>query len=829
MRILKRLGYVVLVLILLVSLTGIWLVRRSFPMIDGRVAAAGISTEVEVVRDVDGVPHITADNEHDLFFAQGYVHAQERFWQMDFWRHIGQGRLSEMFGESQLETDVFLRSLGFTQLAHVEFANAPQRDQDVLLAYSEGVNAYLAGRSGSRLSLEHAVLALQNRGYEPEPWEPIDTLTWARMMAWELRGNMDEEIQRAAAAAAVGVERVGQLYPSFPDDKLTTLGGAAGADPQAASSALMAAIRPALDELARKDERLQDLIGPLGIGLGSNNWVVSGALTASGLPLLANDPHLAIQMPSIWFENALHCEPCGLHVAGFSFAGVPGVIIGHNDRIAWGLTNFGPDHMDLFIEKVNPDNPDEYEVDGAWHSFDTRDETILVAGSDPVEIEVRSSRHGPVLTGIYGSADQDYEAALGQVPDEFVVSLQWVALRPSTIIQAIFGLNRATNWTEFRTAASFWDVASQNIVYADVDGNIGYQATGNVPIRRTPGGQYPSVGWTSDTDWIGWIPFEELPSLYNPEGGIIASANQAPWRLGEGPYLGVDFAHGYRGTRVYEVLRSFDPPITADDFATLQSDSYDLFAEEIMHTLLSVDGDEQLRPAQALLAEWTTGNDAFQARSDSAPAALFYATWQQVMAKTFRDELPEVAWPTGGGRWFTVVRDLVGTPTDPWWDDVTTPGVEDMDAILASSMIDAWLLLEDRLGDDPDKWAWGDLHTAEFENQSLGKSGIGLIEALFNRGGFQPGGTGSVVNATAWGNPDSFEVTWSPSMRMIVDLSDFAASRTIHTTGQSGHPFHDHYIDFAPMWEVGEYHPMRWSQEQVDADAEGVVVLIPGG
>lgn len=827
MRFFKRLGYSLLVLVLVLSLAGIWLSRRSFPMIDGRVAAPGITGEVEIVRDTDGVPHIYAENEHDLFFAQGYTHAQERFWQMDFWRHIGQGRLSEMFGESQLDTDIFLRSLGFTELAQVEFASAPQRHQDILSAYAEGVNAYISTRSPSQLSLEYAVLALQNRGYEPEPWEPIDTLTWARMMAWELRSNMDEEIQRAAAAAAVGVDRTDQLFPAFPDDKLTILGGSGELAQQTASSALMVAVRPALEELVEKDARLQALIGPIGLGIGSNNWVVSGAHTASGLPLLADDPHLAVQMPSIWFENALHCE-CGVNVAGFSFAGVPGVIIGHNDRIAWGVTNFGPDTMDLFVEKVNPADADEYEVDGVWHRFETRSESIIVAGSDPVEIEVRSTRHGPVLTGIFGDADQEYGAVIGDVPSDFVVAMQWAALEPSTLLSAILGINEATNWEEFRAAVSLWDVAAQNLVYADVDGNIGYQVPGRVPVRRSAGGQYPAIGWTSDADWIGWVPFEDMPTIYNPESGVIATANQAPWPLDGRPYLGVDFAYGYRGTRIYDVLASLDRPLTADAFEALHLDGYDRFAEEVMPTLLAVAGDGVVDEAQALLVAWTTGDAAFQADSDSAPAALFYAVWEQIMARTFHDELPEIAWPGGGSRWFTVVRSLMADPSDPWWDDVTTAEVEEMDDILAASLTEGWNVLTDRLGEDPEGWRWGDLHTTTFENQSLGQSGIAPIEALFNRGGFQPGGTSSVVNATSW-SPGSFEVTWSPSMRMIVDLSDFSASRTIHTTGQSGHAFHDHYIDFAPKWAAGEYHPMRWTDEQVESATKGVLVLVPGG
>lgn len=829
-RLLIRSGWTLLVFVLVLSLTGIWMSRRSFPMVDGRVAVAGLDDEVEVLRDENGVAHIWATTEHDLYYAQGYVHAQERFWQMDFWRHIGQGRLSELFGESQVDTDIFLRSLGFAELAQREFTAAPARDQAVLRSYADGVNAYLAERSGSALSLEYAVLTLQNRGYEPEPWEPIDTLTWARMMAWELRSNMEQEIWRAVWAGEVGVERAERLIPDFPDDMLTILGGAAGGvGTEPPSSALMRAIRPALDELIEKDDVLQDLIGPLGAGIGSNNWVVSGVHTATGLPLLADDPHLPIQMPSIWFENGLHCASCGLEVVGFSFAGVPGVIIGHNDRIAWGVTNFGGDHMDLFIEKVNPDDDGQYEVNGQWEVFETRIEVIEVAGGDPVEIEVRRTRHGPVLTGIFGEVDDlDLDALHGEVPSQYVIALQWTALQPSTLVQAIFGINRAGSWEEFRAAAGRWDIAGQNLVYADVEGNIGYQATGRLPVRASgPGGHYPVPGWTTDHDWVDWVEFEDMPMVFNPEGGIIASANQAPWPLDTEPYLGVDFSYGYRGTRAYEMLWEADRPITAETFAEMQTDSYDRWAEEFLPALLALEGGETVRAAQDLLSEWAIGEDRFQAHSDSAPAALFYIIWQQTMAQVFEDELTERARPYGDDHWFLVVRDLLDEPDDAWWDDVATEGMEDRDALLTRVVEDAWAIAEERMGNDPEDWRWGDLHTATFENQTFGRSGIGPIEAIFNRGTFEPGGTGSVLNATRWRNPDSFEISWVPSMRMIVDLADFSASQSVHTTGQSGHAYHPHYIDQAELWEVGEYHPMRWTRAQVEADLAGRLVLVP--
>ena len=570
---------------------------RSFPQVDGSIQAQGLDAAVDVYRDQAGVAHIYASSAHDLFFTQGYVHAQERFWQMDAWRHIGSGTLSEMFGQDQVETDAFLRTLGWKQTAEAEWEGLDQDSRDILAAYAEGVNAYLKDHSGDALSLEYAVLKLINPNYSIQPWTPVNSLTWGKAMAWDLRGNMDEEIERAVLLKTLTQEQVDELYPDYPADhplivnqissesvdSQANLNVATGTDTEAIAQVL-------LDQAYSNVNLLDELLGPLGDGIGSNSWAVSGSLTASGSPLLANDPHLTIQMPSIWYQVNLHCYPatdaCSYEVAGFSFAGVPGVVIGHNANIAWGFTNTGPDVMDLYIEKVNPDNPNQYEVNGEWVDFETRMETIAVSGGEAVELTVRSTRHGPVISDTYGDlmdeGDPDapdfvpFREKTGvELPENYVIALKWTALTPSTPFEAMWGFDKAINWEEFRESAAKFHVPAQNLLYADVEGNIAYQMPGDIPIRAAGDGRIPVPGWTDEYEWTGFVPFDELPYSFNPDEGYIVTANnQVP--PNDYPYLiTTDWDYGFRANRIVEMIANANGPIDAAYFQQMQGDAYD--------------------------------------------------------------------------------------------------------------------------------------------------------------------------------------------------------------------------------------------------------------
>ncbi len=819
------------------GVAGVVLVRRPFPQVEGELTVTGLQDRVEVLRDRWGIPHIYATNAHDLFFAQGFTHAQERFWQMDFWRHIGQGRLSEMFGSSQIGTDQFLRSLGFADLAEEELATLDPGAREVLEWYAEGVNAYLADRGKTAVSLEYTVLALQNPSYQIEPWDPVDTLTWGKVMSWDLSGNMRAELTRALLARDLPLERVEQLYPPYPSEHPviipTGARSAAAADPPLVPEHAMAALLSA----KQGAEALWALTGGGFEGIGSNNWVVDGSRTGSGGPLLANDPHLAIQMPSIWFANGLHCvsdsPDCPYQLIGFGFAGTPGIVIGHNDRIAWGVTTEAVDTQDLFIEKVNPENTNEYEVDGEWVAFETRTEVIEVAGGEDVTFEVRSTRHGPVISGTFlDEGELDRSSAL-ELPENYVVTLAWQSLEPSTLVEAILGINTASNHDEFASAVAKWDIAAQNVVYADVEGNIAYHATGEIPIRKQGDGRYPVPGWTSDYDWTGVLSPDRLPFMLNPPRGFLETANQIVLPPGSSPFIGVEGAYGYRADRIEELLAK-SRAHTVETMQKIQLDTRDGGAVSVVPRLLDIPpGDSaKVQEIQSWLRAWSEGSHAYQVRADSVGAAVYEAVWRHLLANTFWDELPEDKRPTrgGGSRWFEVVKLLLDAPGDPWWDDVATPLREDRDQVLYLSMIDAFDELTALLGEDSDQWTWARLHTATFENQTLGKSGISLIERIFNRTApLRVGGSTSVVNAIGWDFDKGYEVTWLPSMRMVVDLADLSRSTYVHTTGESGHAFHEHYDDLIEVWTDGESIPMLWTRDQVVKAASSSLIMLPAG
>ncbi len=823
------LGALVVVLLLFV----VWSTRRPFPAVDGVLSVADLDGDVEVIRDDSGVPHIYASTLHDLFLAQGFVHAQDRFWQMDTWRHIGTGRISEMFGEDQVETDAFLRTMGWDVLAEQQYAAASPLGREALDAYAAGVNAYIADRSPAELGFEYTVLEVVNHDYTPEPWSAIDSIVWGKVMAWDLRGNMDNEIARALILDDFTPEEVSLLYPSYPEDHPVIVGSTA---PRVSGAGLAPTPVNALQTIAAtlaNVNRVDAATGNSGVGVGSNSWVISPEWSATGAAILANDPHLGIRMPSIWHQVSLHCLPktadCPLDVTGFSFAGMPGIVIGHNDRVAWGFTNLGPDVMDLYVERINPANHHQYEYNGRWVDMDVTTETIAVAGGDPVDVTIRKTHHGPIISDDYGILEE-FDAETGiPLPDTYAISLRWTALDPGpAVVDAALALDMAQDFESFRDALRLFEVPAQNIVYADVDGNIGYQSPGKIPIRENWDGRLPVPGWTDEYEWVGYVPFDELPSVYNPEEGYIVTANN-PVVDDSYPYLlTTDWNYGDRAYRIVEMIEA-DSSIDLIDVGLMQFDNYNRHAERILPWLVTLDfggeEDEIYTSAQTLLSSgWDLQNDA-----DSAAAAVFEAVWSNLLRLTFHDDLTEDLWPTGGSRWSLAVAGMLPFPELRYWDDATTPELEDRDDMLRAAFIAGVDEAKELLGGDPQDWEWGQLHGASFRNETLGESGVGLIEGRFNRGPYPVGGGTDIVNAIGYYADEGFEVTWVPSMRMIVDLGDLDNSLAIHTTGQSGHAYSSHYQDMIESWASGEHWPMRWDRESIERHAEGTLLLVPAG
>ncbi|MBW4689511.1 MAG: penicillin acylase family protein [Komarekiella atlantica HA4396-MV6] len=822
----KRLKITAIVLLVLgFSLVGFvtYTVRQSFAVESGTIQVPGIKAEVTVQRDNWGIPHIWAANSHDLFMAQGYIHAQDRFWQMDFWRHIGSGRLAEIFGSSQVETDRYLRTMGWARVAQQEIQQMDAEMKANLQSYADGVNAYLTQRQGSALSLEYAVLQFLNPSYKPEPWQPLHSLTWGKVMAYDLGRNFESEIERTILLKTLTPAQVEELFPSYPEDLPVILPGfrgrgvgsrglGAGSREQGAGGE----ITTVLKSITQPMMALEKLIGSTGIGIGSNSWVISGGRTATGKPILANDPHLAVQIPSIWYEIGLHCTTkgaeCPYNVTGFSFAGMLGVIVGHSDRIAWGVTNVQSDVMDLYIEKINPNNPNQYEVNGKWVDMQLVKETIQVAGSQPIVQTVRYTRHGPILSDVSPDLKQFNQNQRVKLPQNYAVALRWTALEPSKLAYSIGQMNRAQNWQEFRAAAQNFDVPAQNLVYADIEGNIGYQLPGKFPIRAKGEGRYPVPGWTDEYEWQGYIDFEQLPTSFNPSQGYIATANNLV--ASEYPYLiTTDWVYGYRAKRITEMIEQQSQPISLDYVQQMQGDNRNLNAQMLVPLLQTISlNTPRQEAARKLLLDWD-----LQLGMSSPAAALFEIFWKHLLADTFHDQLPQEYFPDGGDRWYAVIKNLAKQPNSIWWDNRNTQIVENRDQILRQAFTGAVDELERLQSKDPKNWNWGKLHTITFRNGTLGKSGVAPIEALFNRGSFPTAGNGETVNANRWRANKSFEVTDIPSMRMIVDLDNLDNSLAIHTPGQSGHAFHQHYADMVDPWGKIEYHPMLWKPKTIVA------------
>ena len=877
---------VVLSLFVLAAGLGVWTVTRSFPTLAGELVLPGLEADVTVYRDEAGIPQIVATTAGDLFRAEGYVHAQDRFWEMDFRRHVTSGRLAELFGESQVGTDTFIRTLGWRAVAEQEVALLDPVTLGYFQAYANGVNAYLATHAGAELSLEYVALGLQTPGYAPEPWTPADSVAWLKAMAWDLRSNLDDEIDRALLAGSLGPDEIALLHPSFPyathptilagapepAAKVAAAGGApadvtaenvtaedvttaAAPPPGLGEASARTALTSSLAGLRGTLAGVPELLGPAGGEIGSNSWVVAGEHTATGKPILANDPHLGAVMPSVWYQVGLRCEmvtaDCPFDLAGYGFSGLPGIIIGHNAQIAWGFTNLGPDVADLYLEKVTGDS---YEYDGAQKPLLARTETITVAGGDPVTIEIRATEHGPLVSALGGSAfpgiANEYPSAIdlpaaddgtedgteggadaaaaegveGAATETttYALALQWTALTPGRTASAIFALGAATDWASFRQAAALFDVPSQNLVYADVAGNIGYQAPGLIPIRRAGDGTVPAPGWTSEYGWDGYIPFDALPQSVNPPRGFIVTANNAP--VGpDYPYLITqDWDLGYRAAAITERLQAridAGTPVTTAMMSDIQADTYSPLAAVLVPVLQGIETTGATRDAVALFDDWDFHLDA-----GSAPAAYFNIVWRNLLAVLFDGKLPEGTALTGGDRSFAVVIALLETPDSPWWDNDRI-GSNSRDSMLKRVLTRAAVEGAQLMGADVHDWEWGRIHTLEVTHASFGESGIAPVEWLFNRGPYEVAGGSSVIDAVGWDATVGYTVDWVPSMRQVVSLADWDDSTWLNLTGSSGHAFHPNYDDQTVLWQENRTRPWLFSLAAVRQAATHTLLL----
>ncbi|MGC0331404.1 penicillin amidase [Streptomyces sp. SAI-170] len=889
-------------------------VRASFPQTKGSITLDGLSGPVDVKRDGNGIPQIYASSDADLFMAQGFVQAQDRFYEMDVRRHLTSGRLSEMFGKSQIDNDEFLRTLGWDRVAKKEYdTKLSDSTKKYLQAYAKGVNAYLDGKSGEDISLEYAALGFEN-DYKPAQWTPVDSIAWLKAMAWDLRGNMQDEIDRALMTSRLGPKQIADLYPAYPygrnkaivqegqyDELTGSFGGGGdggeegdsdggtGTDPGTSGEGTGtggstdavgastgttegAALQTQLSGLYGVLEDLPEAVGVNGNGIGSNSWVVAGSHTITGKPLLANDPHLSASLPSVWYQMGLHCravsEKCQYDVSGYTFAGLPGVIIGHNKDIAWGMTNSGVDVTDLYLEKLTGDG---YLLDGKVKPFTTRKEIIKVAGGAAKPIVVRETDNGPLLSDrdddlVKVGRKATVDTAAPDRGDGYGIALRWTALDAGTSMDAVFAMDRAADWEDFRAAADLFDVPSQNLVYADTDNHIGYTLPGKIPTRaKGHDGSIPAPGWDSKYSWKGFIDQDELPYEFDPARGYIVTANQAVVNKDDYPYtLTTDWGYGTRSQRINDLIESKikgGGKISTDDMRQMQLDNSSEIAKLLVPRLLKIDvEDPDVREAQKLLEGWDYTQDA-----DSAAAAYFNSTWRNILKLAFGNKLPkelrvkgqclwveptdttgpadedrkvrecgqrdaDQAQPDGGDRWFEVVRGLMDDEDSEWWSTPevgTRDGATNRDELFERALVDARWELTAKLGKDIDTWSWGRLHRLFLNNQTLGTEGPGVLQYMLNRGPWKLGGGEATVNATGWNAAGGYGVVWVPSMRMVVNLGDLDKSRWINLTGASGHAYNAHYTDQTDKWAKGELLGWAFTEKAVDDRTSDTLVLKP--
>ncbi len=619
MRALKRIVLVIVstlvVLIAVGAPGGYWFITTSHPQIDGTLHVTGLQSKVEIVRDPMGVPHIYAESTDDLFFAQGYVQAQDRLWQMEYSRRAGHGTLSEIFGPATIKQDRVVRMFGLNRAARADWAEMSESEKRTLQAFANGVNAFITTYRDN-LPIEFTLLS-----FSPQPWQPVDTIAFAAWFAYGHSSNFAHELLRTVLVERLGEQAARQLVPDYPATGPFTIPPEA----KAYSGGTPPSDRPAADiSLGSSDlTSLADIRASLGLGdegTGSNSWVVDGTKSVTGKPILAGDGHVGIQQPSPWYAIRLHCTPrtdaCPYDVAGLSFPSAPGVVVGHNDRIAWGFTNSLGDAQDLYIEEINPDNPNQVKFNGQWEDMQIIDEPIRIKGGTTETLPVPLTRHGPILTPIW-------EGAIRQP-----LALQWTALRePTTDLEAMLVLDRARNWDEFREALRWWDMPSSNFLYADVDGNIGSRLAGRIPIRARGNGMAPVPG-TGEYEWTGYIPFDELPFALNPPTHFLAAANNAIVPPDFKHWIMADWAAPYRAQRIGDLLQA-RKTFSLDDMQAMQADVYSIPLAQLQKHVIAVAPEGPLQ---------TAAMEAVKSWAGTATGADF-----RVIARAFRD-LPRFRW-----------------------------------------------------------------------------------------------------------------------------------------------------------------------------------------
>ena len=775
-------------LVVAAVVAGGWLFWRAMPTTSGTVKLPGLTADVRVWRDGYGVPHVFAANRDDAARALGYLHASERLFQMEVNRRVGQGRAAETFGPDLLKVDKFIRTLGFYREAESSFAALTPEAQKRVQAYADGVNAFLDAHQGA-LPPEFLLA-----GVTPEPWKPADSMVWGKLMALDLSHNREQEALRAHIAQKLGPDKVGWFFPGArPGDPVTTL--------------------PALTEKHASLDGVDDAIGALtGLERGaSNEWVVAGSRTTTGKPILANDPHLGLGAPILWYLARI-VTPDGW-VKGATAPGTPAVLLGQNDHIAWGITTADTDTQDLFVETVDPSDPTRYLTPDGPKAFETRDETIEVKGGDEVKLTIRTTRHGPVLSDV--SADLASIAGAGKA-----VALAFTGLsNRDTTTEAVMRLDAAKSWDEFLAALRLWQTPTQNLVYADTGGDIGFFSPGLVPLRKAGDGLAPVDGASGANDWVGTVPFEALPQLHNPNAGFAFNANNANVADDHEPTFGRDWEEAFRARRIQEFMDTIDKH-SLDTSAAMQGDRLSLAAKALKPFVARIaPSDERARQAQALLAAWDGVMD------QNRPEPLIHTAFMGALHHILMEEKTGLEMTAKGP---FAVTTLIALMTDhPDWCGAPDAPDPECRKTLGRALDDALALLVKREGADMSQWRWGTEHVSLLQHRVYSR--VPLLDRASDLSVPSSGGFYTLDRGGGFETPDDqpFARTHGAGFRGLYDLADPEKSRFMITTGESGHVFSPHYRDLVPLWNDVKSIPLTGSEDDLSKSGARLLTLTP--
>ncbi|MFC7321348.1 penicillin acylase family protein [Halobacillus campisalis] len=729
-------------------------INRSLPETVGQIKLEGLSEEVSIIRDEQGVPNIKAKSDEDLFRAQGYVQAQDRMFQMELARRQASGTLSEVVGSTAIDQDKYFRTLGLRRAAEKSIQEYSEEALKSLEAFAEGVNEYIAQAvDQNKLPAEFILM-----GIEPEPWEPVDSLTIGKYMAFDLGGHWERQAFNYYAMQEFSPEEAEELMPAYPENAPTIL----DEETIDIASSFKGAVLP------------QEFNG-------SNNWVIDGSLTSSGSPLLADDPHLGLATPSIWYQMTLNSPD--YNVSGVIFAGVPGIILGHNEDVAWGVTNVGPDVQQLYMEKRNPENENEFLFEEKWEEAEVINEPIRVKGEDTIDYSVTETRHGPVISEF---AENTGESS--------VLSLRWTALDPTTELEAILEINKARNWEEFENGLEKFLAPAQNFVYADKEGNIAYKANGRIPIYENPDDALlPLRGWTSEDEWNGFIPFDELPGAVNPEEGFIATANNKITTV-EYPYhISHNWAQPYRYQRIIDMINGKDNH-TSKDMKDMQLDVLNLQAEEFLIYLLDqLEGSNE--ETIQLMNDWNYKDE------ENLPQPLIFHRWMlAIQDQIFSKKIPKdmLEFFKGAGQTTDeILRTSMKGEESIWLEEAG--GIEN---VVQLAFDETLIELKEEQVQEPADWEWGKWHAVEFTHPL---SSIGFLERFYNPGAPVPV-SGSRITVRAAGFNNSGIVDHGASWRFVMDLADPSKAEHVVGPGQAGHFRSEWYHNQLGDWVSGKYH-----------------------